>query len=123
MNNRQKIRFSGFGAARQNGAVECTINMLVSMVSTMLMHTARICTKDTFSTDFGQRKWNMVYGSTVGYLILSMVYKILGKFYPYTSWSHCCRSLYLKPLNGIQEVKERFIWAVESFNQHKLGFF
>ena len=33
----QRINFSGAGASHQNGAAECTINMVFTMTSTMLM--------------------------------------------------------------------------------------
>ena len=39
-----------------------------------------ICHMDTLYIDFGQRKYAMLYGSKVGFLIGSMVYKSVGKF-------------------------------------------
>ena len=71
-----------------------------------------ICHKDTWSIDFGQRKWTMLYGSRVGSLIYSMVYKPLGKFEPYMFWSQGFISLEWKTLNGIQWFKEGLIWAL-----------
>ena len=38
LNKRQKIRFSGAGASRQNGAAECTMKMVVNMTRNMLMY-------------------------------------------------------------------------------------
>ena len=93
LKTQQNIRFSGAGTSHQNGAVDCTINMVVNMTRTMFMHTMMRCPKDTLSTDFGQRKCNIFYGSTVRYLIYGMVYKLLGKFEPYISWSQGCISL------------------------------
>ena len=52
LKKQKRIRFSGDGASHQNGAVERTIKMTVNMERTTSMHTALICTKDTFSTDF-----------------------------------------------------------------------
>ena len=95
--------------------------MVVTMEITMLMHTALICPKDTFPTEFGQWKWTIIYGYTVGFLIYSMVYKLLGNFEPNIFWSKSCRSLELKPLDGIQGFKEGLIWDLERSNQHKLG--
>ena len=54
LKKQQKIRFSGDGASHQNGAAECTTNMVVTIIITMLMHAALRCHKDTLSTDFGQ---------------------------------------------------------------------
>ena len=85
LNNQQKIRFSGASASHQNGASERAIKTVVTMESDMLMQAWMICHKDTFSIDFGQRKWTMLYGYKVGYL--SMLYKPLGKFEPYMFWS------------------------------------
>ena len=42
LKKQQKIRFSGADASHQNGTAERTINMLVTMASAMLMHTAMI---------------------------------------------------------------------------------
>ena len=65
LNNQQKIRFSGSGASNQNGAEERTINIVVTMESAVLMQSGMICHKDTLSTDFGQWKCTMLYGSKV----------------------------------------------------------
>ena len=59
---------------------------VVNMESAILMQAWMICNKDTLSIDFGQRKWTMLYGSKVGFLIDSMVYKPLGKFEPSMFW-------------------------------------
>ena len=48
LNNQKKIRFSGAGALYKNGAVESTINMVVHMERSMLMHDSLRCPKDTF---------------------------------------------------------------------------
>ena len=61
-------------------AAERAIHTVVNMASAILMQAWMICQKDTLSIDFGQRKWTMLYGSKVGLLIYSMVYKPLGKF-------------------------------------------
>ena len=63
-------------------AAECAINTVVNMASVIFMQDWMICHKDTLSIDFGQRKWTMLYGYKVGFLIDSMVYKPLGKFEP-----------------------------------------
>ena len=65
----QKIRFSGAGASHQNRVKELTIKMVVTMVRTMFMQAALRYPKDTFPTSFGQRKWTILYGSTIVYLI------------------------------------------------------
>ena len=93
LNNQKKIRFSGYGASHKNGAAERAIKRLVIIERTMLIYSDLIYTKDILYNDFGQQKWNMLYGSTVGSLILSMVYNILDKVYPYMFWNQGCRSL------------------------------
>ena len=123
LKNKQKWRFSGAGASHQNGAAEWTINMVVTTESTILMQAGIICHKYTLSTDFGQNKWTMIYGSKVGSLIYSMVYRPLGKFEPYMFWSQGCRSLEWKPLNGTQRFKEGLIWALTRlFNTSWVGY-
>ena len=47
LKNQKKIRFSEAGASNQNGAAEQTINIVVTMKSTMLIHAAMKCHKDT----------------------------------------------------------------------------
>ena len=69
LNNKQKIRFSGGSASHQNGASDRAIKTVVTMESAILMQAWMICHKDTLFIDFGQRKWNMLYGYKVGYLI------------------------------------------------------
>ena len=49
------------------------------MEKTIFMNAALRCPKDTFPTYFGQWHWNILYGSTVGFLICIMGYKLLGK--------------------------------------------
>ena len=49
----------------------------------MLMHALLRCTKETFSTDFIQCQWNILYGYTFRNLIFIMVYKLVGKFEAY----------------------------------------
>ena len=51
LKKQKKIRFSGAGASHQNGAAERNIKTIVTMARTMLMHAARSCPEDTFSTD------------------------------------------------------------------------
>ena len=63
-------------------AAERANKKVVNMASAILMQAWMICHKDTLSIDFGQRKWTMLYGYKVGFLIYSMVYKPLGKFEP-----------------------------------------
>ena len=53
--------------------VERAINTIVDMASAILMQAWMICYKDTLSIDFGQRKWTMLYGSKVRFMIDSMV--------------------------------------------------
>ena len=65
---------------------ERAINTVVDMASAILMQAWMICHKDTLYIDFGQWKWTMLYGSKVGFLIDSMVYKPLGKFEPSMFW-------------------------------------
>ena len=69
LKKQQNINFSGASASHQNGASERTINMVVTMASTMFMHDAMICHKYILSTDFFQQKWSILYGYKVGYLI------------------------------------------------------
>ena len=54
LNEHKKISFIGDGASHQNGEAECNIDMVVTITSTMLMHTVLICHKDTLYNDFGQ---------------------------------------------------------------------
>ena len=114
----QNISFSWAGASHQNGAAELNMKMLVTMEIPMLMHSVLICTNDTFSTYFWKCKWTILYGSKVGSLICSKVYKLFGKFDPYMFWSPVYRILEWKPLNGIKVFKEVLIWDLERFNQH-----
>ena len=93
LKNQQKIRFSGAGASHQNGSEERSIKTVVTMASAVLMQSWMIFHKDILSIGFGQLKWTMLYGSKVGSLINSMVYKPLGKFEPYIIWSQGFRSL------------------------------
>ena len=93
LKNQQKIRFSGADDSHQNGSEESTTNMVVTMESAILMQAGMICHKDKLSTDFGQHKWTMLYGSKVVSLIYNMVYKSLGKFETYMFWRQDCRSL------------------------------
>ena len=72
---------------------ERAINTVVNMESSILMQAWMICHEDTLYIDFGQRKWTMMYGSKVGFLIDSMVYKSLGKFEPSMFWSQGFKSL------------------------------
>ena len=51
LKNQQKISFSGAGASHQNESAERSINTVVTMESTMLMHTVIRCPEDTFPTD------------------------------------------------------------------------
>ena len=74
-------------------AVERAINIVVNVASAILMQAWMICHKDTLSIDFGQRKWTIMYGSKVRYLIYNMVYKPLGKFEPSMFWRQGFRSL------------------------------
>ena len=76
----QKIRFSGAGASHQNGAAESAIKTVVNTESVILMQSWMICHKEKLYIDFGKLKCNTIYGSKVGSLIYSMVYKPLGKF-------------------------------------------
>ena len=69
------------------------INTVVNMASAILMQAWMICHKDTLSIDFVQRKWTMLYGYKVGFLIYSMVYKQLGKFETSMFWSQGFRNL------------------------------
>ena len=55
LKKQQKIIFSGAGASHQNGSAERSINTVVTMAITMLMHAALRCPEDTFSTDI----WSM----------------------------------------------------------------
>ena len=51
---------------------ESAINTVIDMESAILMQARMIRHKDTLSINFGQRKWTMLYGSKVGFLIGSM---------------------------------------------------
>ena len=55
LKKQQKIRFSGSGASHQNGAVERSINTVVTMKMTMLMQAEITCPLETLSTDL----WTM----------------------------------------------------------------
>ena len=55
LKKQKKIRFSGSGASHQNGAEESSINTVVTMASTILMHAALRCPENTLSTDI----WTM----------------------------------------------------------------
>ena len=93
-------------------AAECDIKTVVNMASDILMQAWMICHKDTLSIDFGQRKCTMLYGSKVGSLIYSMVYKPLGKFEP---------SIFLEPRfqkPGMKTIK----WAPMSQRRVNMGF-
>ena len=59
---------------------ERAINTVVDMASAILMQAWMIRHKDTLSFNFGQRKWNMLYGIKVRFPIDSMIYQPLGKF-------------------------------------------
>ena len=48
----KKIRFSGAGYSPQNGAAERAIKTVVTMASTMFMHTALRSPEETFTTYF-----------------------------------------------------------------------
>ena len=75
------------------------------------------------STDFGQWRWNILYGYTVVSLVCSMVYKLLVKFEIYMFWSQGCRILEWKSLKDFQGFKKILIWYLTRFTQHKLGWF
>ena len=51
LKKQQKIRFSGSGASHQNGAAECTVNAVVTMPRTILIHVTLRYPENTFSTD------------------------------------------------------------------------
>ena len=123
LKKQQTLMFSGVGISYQNWAAKHAIKMIFTAEMTILMYNMLRCSKETFCTQFGQWKWNMLYGSKVGSLICNMVYKLLVKVETYMFWSQFCRSLKLKPLNGIQGFKERLIWDFSRFTQHKLGWF
>ena len=72
---------------------ERAINTVVDMASAILMQAWMICHKDTLSINFGQRKWTMLHGSKVEFMIGSIVYKPLDKFEPYMFWRQYFRSL------------------------------
>ena len=102
LKKRQRIRFVGAGASHKNGAAERAIKTVVTMASAILMKSWMICHLDTLSIDFGQRKWDILYGSKVGLMVYIMVYNPLGKFGPYMFCSQGFRILEGKPLNGLQ---------------------
>ena len=89
----------------------------------MLIYAALIYPKYTFSTDVVNWKWFIVFGYTVRYLLLGMVYKILGKFELYMFWIQGCRCLEWKIWNGIQIFKEGLLWSLARFTQCKVGWF
>ena len=74
-------------------AAERAINTVFNMASAKFMQAWMICHKEKLSIDFGQRKWTMLHGSKVGFLIDSMVYKPLGKFEPSMFWRQGFRSM------------------------------
>ena len=72
---------------------ERAIKTVVDMASAILMQAWMICHKDALSINFGQRKWTMLYGSKVRFLIDSLIYQPLGKFEPSMFWKQDFRSL------------------------------
>ena len=52
LKNQQEINFSGAGASHQNCSPEHSINVVVTMARTILMHNALRYPEDIFSTDF-----------------------------------------------------------------------
>ena len=56
LKNQRKISFSGAGASHQDGSVEHSINMLVTMASTMLIHATLICPGYKLITDLWPMK-------------------------------------------------------------------
>ena len=121
LKKQKNIRFSEASASHQNGESERTINLVVTVTSTMLVLTAPICHKELFSNDYFQWKYTILYGYILGSLICSMVYGLLDKFEPYMFWSQFYIIMDLKSLNGLQGVKEGLIWYSEGFIQNKLG--
>ena len=74
LKKQQKLSFSAAGVSHQNGkAAERAINTIVNMASAVLMQARMIYHKNILSIDFGQRKWTMLYGSKVIFMIDSMV--------------------------------------------------
>ena len=59
LKKQQKTRFRGSGISHQNREAERTINMFVTIISTLLMQHALICHKDMFPTDFSNE--NILY--------------------------------------------------------------
>ena len=108
----RKIKFSGFGASHQNRLAEHAIKTVVPMSSAILMQAWMIYHNNTLSIDYGELKWAVLYGSKVGSMIYSILYKLSGNFLPYMFWSQGFISLDWKPLNGLQWVKEGLIWAL-----------
>ena len=70
-------KLSGASASHQNGKAYSSIKTVVTVTSIIMIHAALRCTRDTFSTDFGQRKWTMLYVFTAKTLICSLVYQLL----------------------------------------------
>ena len=64
----QKIRFSGYGASHKNRVAYCSINTLVMMIETILMHAALNILRTHCPLIFGQWQWIIMYGYTIGYL-------------------------------------------------------
>ena len=93
LKKQQNIRFIGARASHQNGEAERATKPVVIKASAILMQAWMICHKNTLSIYFGQQKWTMLYGSKVGSVICSMVYKRLGKFEPYMFWIQGFRRL------------------------------
>ena len=73
----QKVKLSEDSTLHQNRTEENSIQTLVTITRTILMHAVLKFPRDTFSTDFRQWKRAMIYGSTFGYLIFSLVYQPL----------------------------------------------
>ena len=121
LKKQKNIRFSGASASHQNGSAESAMKTVVTMASDLLMQSWMICQKDTLSIDFGQHKCTMMYGSKVGYLIYSMVYKPLGKFEPYTFQEPIFQKPGVKTLKWAPMSQIRVNMGFGKVIQHKLG--
>jgi hypothetical protein len=50
MDSEQSVRFSGVGAAHQNGSAERNIQTIVNMAHTVMLHAALCCSPSGFIT-------------------------------------------------------------------------
>ena len=66
LKKQKNIRFSGASASHKNGAEERNTKMVFILAGIMLMYYVMRFYKDKLYTYFGEWKWTILYGYTVG---------------------------------------------------------